>query len=207
MTVRHGISFMKLILCMSPLADISPLPGLIPTTVYYENDKRATAGKFHYCAAEKAWVFKLGGFNDGVKRGACGQWLLRSRPTEEFLLEEVGSDWTAWVGASRPVSATMRCMDCRKSSGSGCNFNGECGADRGTCACRTFVDTGETWFGAACQAPPPCEPVDVFAYGDTARDYRQVAHFMPLKDVNKERVLAYQRPVYWKKRNVNATDQ
>jgi len=99
-------------------------------------------------------------------------------------------------------------LDCRKFADkeSGCNFNGECNEEDGTCKCNEFDRTGEAWFGELCQAPPPCNPVDVFVHGETSEDYRQVAHFMPLETGGK-RVVIDQRPVYWNKQNSNATNQ
>jgi len=178
--------------------------------VYFENNShKEISGKFSYCKEESVWVFKIGEFNDGIERGACGQWLLRSGPTEEFLLEMVSSEWTVWIGSAQPVSIGVKCLDCRKATDtrSGCNFNGECNSDNGTCTCKQFDDTDEDYFGELCQAPPPCKPVDVFVHGETADDYRQVAHFMPLETSNGKRVLAYQRPVYWNKRNMKAEKQ
>lgn len=176
---------------------------------YYDSqgkNNEATAGRFYYCEEETVWVFTIGNFDDDVERGACGQWLMRSEPTDEFLLENVPSDsWIVWTGFTRPVSVNMKCMDCTKAPGnSGCSFNGNCSQD-GTCVCE-LDKTGEEWFGENCQAMPPCDVVDAFVHGDTSEDYHQVAHFMPLKAKGK-RVLSYQRPVYWNKRPLGASMQ
>ena len=168
-----------------------------------------TTGRFSYCMEESVWVFTIESFNDSIERGDCGQWLLRSEKTDAFILEDVSSEWTVWTGSVNKISVETTCIHCGKLEGeSGCNFNGKCDRKKNTCTCKPYHNSSETWFGESCQAEPPCAIVDTFVLGETSADYTQTGHFMPLLEpFTDKRVLAYQRPVYWNKRNLNAERQ
>ena len=170
--------------------------GLSEMDAYGDN---SPAGKIFYCANINSWVFGIEKVNKGIvaenSRNDCN-WLMRSPPTSEYLLQHVSTEnWYVWTGSLEiSTDLVISCTECMQGvdidkSDSSCSYHGKCIEKE--CSCHSG------WMGSQCETCSACVNVNMTIVKGESNSTWQVAQ-MPKSENDNEPLNVYDRPAYFR---------